>query len=122
MVLTGDYNVIGLDHRPRYPGFLGFEYEFLDALTGELGFVDAQQHLHPGVQEHSWVGRGGNGYRFDYMHISRTLVSTVTECRYLHEPRQTKLTDHAAVTLRLDVTPAIRALQHAKLSAADTLF
>lgn len=122
LVVGGDYNVIGHDHQPRYRGFLGFEYDFLDTLTGELGLLDAHQHLHPGVQEHSWIGRGGNGYRFDYLHTSPTLAAAIRTCTYLHEPRETGLSDHAAVTLGLAVNPAPGTLQHTPLSTAGTLF
>ena len=122
IVLVGDYNVISRDHRPPYRGFPEFEYQFLDTLTGELGLLDAHQHRHPGVQEHSWIGRGGNGYRFDYFHVSRSLGDLVDGCAYLHQPRGDGLSDHAAVTLRLAITPAPRTLQHSPLGTAATLF
>jgi exonuclease III len=102
LVLGGDYNVISRDHQPRYPAFLPFEYDFLDALS-HLGLTDAHQHLHPDVQEHSWIGRGGNGYRFDYLHTGADLTPQLAACAYLHEPREGRLTDHAAVSATLQV-------------------
>ncbi len=107
LVLGGDYNVITRDHQPRYPGFLPFEYAMLDALEAH-GLVDAYQYCSPGVQAHSWIGRSGNGYRFDYFHVGAALVDHVTGCSYLHEPRELELTDHAAAALTLRLPQVAR--------------
>ena len=122
LVLGGDYNVITRDHQPPYPGFLPFEYQMLDALEGH-GLIDAHQHCSPGVQAHSWIGRSGNGYRFDYFHVGAMLTGRIAACSYLHEPREHKLTDHAATTLTLDL-PAIarRPADPSGLTGAGTLF
>lgn len=111
LIIGGDYNVIGRGHVPRHPGFLPFEYGLLDALE-QRGFIDAHARRAPGVQEHSWIGRTGDGYRYDYFHVGRELDSLVAGCEYLHETRVRRLTDHAAVALSLNV---------AKLTRLDTL-
>lgn len=100
LVVGGDYNVITRDHQPAYRGFLPFEYAMLDTLR-DLGLVDAHEHRHPGEQAHSWIGRSGNGYCFDYIHLGPALIPELRECNYLHEPRHQRLTDHAAVTVTL---------------------
>jgi len=104
VVLTGDYNVIGRSHHPRYPAFQAFEYAFLDQL-GEFGLTDIHEHLHPGVQVHSWFGRGGNGYRFDYFHTGAAVTVAATSCTHLDEPRTAGLSDHDAVSLTLATAP-----------------
>ncbi|MEV4704511.1 endonuclease/exonuclease/phosphatase family protein [Actinoplanes sp. NPDC049316] len=121
MIVGGDYNVITRDHQPRYPAFLPFEYDFLDGLA-QLGLADAHQELHGDVQAHSWMGRAGNGYRFDYLHTGAALTGKLDTCEYLHEPREQKLTDHAAVaaTLRICVDEETRAYE--PLAAAAPLF
>jgi exodeoxyribonuclease III len=106
LVVGGDYNVISRDHQPRYPGFLQFEYEFLDTLTA-LGLTDIHQSLHPDVQAHSWIGRGGNGYRFDYLHAGPGLLPHLAAA-YLHQPRLDGLTDHAAHSVDIDVPATVR--------------
>lgn len=106
LVVGGDYNVISRDHQPRYSGFLAFEYEFLDTLS-DLGLADIHQSLHPGVQAHSWIGRGGNGYRFDYLHAGPGLQPHLTAAAYLHQPRLDGLTDHAAHTVNIDVQATV---------------
>jgi exodeoxyribonuclease III len=98
LILAGDYNVISRHHQPRYSVFRAFEYAFIEQLT-DLGMTDIHQHLHPGTQVHSWYGRGGNGYRFDYFHTGAAITADTTECAHLEEARTGKLTDHDAVTL-----------------------
>ena len=100
VVLMGDLNVVSRSHEPRYSAFRSWEYDTFDRIRG-FGVVDAFAETHPGVQAHSWVGRTGNGYRYDYAFVSEELVAAVEECDYMHEPRRRGLSDHAAVTLTL---------------------
>ena len=100
VVLIGDLNIVGRDHEPRYSMFRSWEYDALDQLAA-LGLVDAFTELHPGVQAHSWIGRTGNGYRYDYAFVSHDLMGSVRRCDYLHEPRERGLSDHAALLLTL---------------------
>ncbi|MEH1130156.1 endonuclease/exonuclease/phosphatase family protein [Micromonospora sp. CPCC 206061] len=122
LVLGGDYNVIRRDHQPSYRGFLPFEYAMLDTLDAHA-LVDAQRLCSPGVQEHSWIGRSGNGYQFDYFHIGAELAGRLETCRYLHEPRERGLSDHAAVSLCLHMpVPAGLPIDASGMSGAGALF
>jgi exodeoxyribonuclease III len=100
VVLLGDLNLIEPDHQPRYRFFRPFEYAFYRRLT-ELGLVDAFRHLHPDRVEHSWVGRTGDGYRYDHAFVAKPLLDDLAGCAYVHEPRSLRLSDHSALTLRL---------------------
>lgn len=102
LVVGGDYNVIARTHQPLHPGFLPFEFGLLEALEGH-GFVDAHERCAPGEQVYSWIGRTGDGYRYDYFHVGQALAERITSCTYLHETRELGLTDHAAVTVELAV-------------------
>jgi exodeoxyribonuclease-3 len=102
LVVGGDYNVISRDHQPRYPGFRPFEYDFLDALAA-LGLADVHQTLYPSVQAHTWIGRSGNGYRFDYLHVGPGLLPRLAATAYLHQPRLDGLTDHGAHSVDIDM-------------------
>ncbi|MEV4890248.1 endonuclease/exonuclease/phosphatase family protein [Nonomuraea sp. NPDC055795] len=102
LLLGGDYNVIARTHQPPHRGFLPFEYGLLDGLA-EHGLLDAHDHHAPGPHPHSWIGRTGDGYRYDYIHLATALADRITACAYLHETRELALTDHAAVTLTLDL-------------------
>lgn len=118
MVVGGDYNVIGTNHQPAHSGFLPFEYGLLDGLAA-MGFTDAHQHCTPGVQAHSWIGRTGDGYRYDYLHVGTALTGRIRRCVYLHETREQQLSDHAALTLDLDVKAAL--LPYGELETAEPI-
>ncbi len=107
LVLLGDLNIVEPDHQPHYSFFHPFEYAFYRGLA-EFGLVDAFRHLHPGQVEHSWVGRTGDGYRYDHAFISKGLLDALDGCAYLHEPRSLRLTDHSALSLRLRVSRPAR--------------
>lgn len=100
LVVGGDYNVIARSHKPLHPGFLPFEFGLLEQFEAH-GLVDAFAQCSPGEQAYSWIGRTGDGYRYDYFHVGRELGERVQACEYLHETRDQRLTDHAAVTLTL---------------------
>lgn len=100
-LFMGDFNVLEPDHQPHYSFFQTFEYDFYRALTDQYGLADAFRHTNPDLVEHSWVGRTGDGYRYDHVHASKDLVTEVTHCEYVHEPRLTRLSDHSALTVRL---------------------
>ena len=84
-IVMGDLNVVSYDHIPKYSVFRHWEYESLERIE-ELGFVDAFASLHPGEQAHSWIGRTGSGYRYDYAFVSPDLAASVIDCEYLHDP------------------------------------
>lgn len=100
LLVMGDYNVVTRGHEPGLPGFFEYEYGLHESLE-RFGFVSAHElHAHA-VQPHSWIGRTGTGYLYDYVHIGRSLHDQVAHCAYRHEPRELRLSDHAAVEVRL---------------------
>jgi exodeoxyribonuclease III len=123
-LLVGDLNVLEPDHQPRYRTFAPFEYDFYQALTNQHDLVDAFRHLHPDRIEHSWVGRTGDGYRYDHAHCSPTLTTALTSCEYIHETRLERLSDHSGLTVRLNLTPTDPLLTSDPAEAASppTLF
>jgi exodeoxyribonuclease-3 len=104
-IVLGDLNVLEPGHRPGYPFFEPFEYDFYRALAGPHRLTDAFRHLHPDEAEYSWVGRVGDGYRYDHAFCCRSLSSRITACDYLHQPREDGLSDHSALTMTLAITP-----------------
>jgi exodeoxyribonuclease-3 len=103
-VLLGDLNVIEPDHDPAYNTFRWFEYDFYRGLTDRHALVDAFRHCNPEAVEYSWIGRTGDGYRYDHAHCSKELAAELVSCEYLHEPRITRLTDHSALSLHFSCT------------------
>jgi exodeoxyribonuclease-3 len=122
LVICGDYNVIGRTHQPLHAGFLPFEFGLLERLQAH-GLVDAHERCSPGMQAYSWIGRTGDGYRYDYFHVGPALAEQIRACMYLHETREQRLTDHAAVSLNL-IVDGVRRLETSDPSANDqvTLF
>lgn len=104
-VFLGDLNVLEPGHQPHYSFFAPFEYDFYRQLNDTCGLIDAFRALHPGTVEHSWVGRTGDGYRYDHAHCTPDLAATLLACEYLHQPRLDRLSDHSALTARLAVDP-----------------
>ena len=107
MLLMGDFNVVHRTHVPRYTSFRAWEYDFLDDLS-QLNLVDTFCELHPGVQAHSWIGRKGAGYRYDYAFLSRSLQERVDECAYISQCREQGVTDHAGLLVTLKSRAILR--------------
>jgi exodeoxyribonuclease III len=103
LLLLGDYNAIARHHQPELPGFFPYEYDFHDRLS-ELG-LGAAHELRPYGRRHphSWIGRTGIGYLYDYAHLGADLAARLRRCQYLHGPRQQRLSDHAALALRVEL-------------------
>ncbi|MFF5264605.1 endonuclease/exonuclease/phosphatase family protein [Actinomadura viridis] len=98
VIVAGDLNVLEPGHLPHYRVFGTWEYDFYRSFTN-AGLTDAFRHLHPHAAEHSWFGRGGNGYRFDHIFTTTAHKEGLRACRYLHQPRTLGLSDHAAMYL-----------------------
>jgi exonuclease III len=96
LVLVGDYNAIPRDHEPRHVGFKDFEYAFHDGLA-QLGLRAA----HGEPQPHSWFGRSGAGYLYDYVHLGAALA--VSRCEYIDAGG---LSDHSAVLATVEQAPS----------------
>lgn len=102
LVFLGDLNIVSRQHVPQFTTFRCWEYDALEALERH-GLIDAYALLYPDEQAHSWIGRKGAGYRYDYAFVSAGLVPYLLDCEYLHEPRELGLSDHAAVVLTLNL-------------------
>jgi exodeoxyribonuclease-3 len=120
----GDLNVLEPGHQPHYPFFARFEYDFYRQLTDDCDLVDAFRVLHPDAVEHSWVGRTGDGYRYDHAHCTPDLAAKLIACDYLHEPRLDRLSDHSALSARLAIDPGERLITSDPTAAQEppTLF
>jgi exodeoxyribonuclease III len=96
LLIAGDYNVISRRHDPPRKGYFSYEYAMHDALE-RLGFASGHELDRQDRHPHSWVGRTGDGYLYDYVHLGGALHSRLDDCQYMHDTRQRRLSDHAAV-------------------------
>jgi exodeoxyribonuclease III len=101
LLLLGDYNAVARDHVPALPGFFPYEYDFHERLR-DLALAPAHE-LRPWGQRqpHSWFGRTGLGYLYDYAHLGSEVGGRLESCRYLRGPRDRRLSDHAALAVRI---------------------
>lgn len=97
-IFCGDLNILEPNHIPHYSIFQKWEYDFYNYLS-DCNLIDAFRLLNPMAREYSWIGRTGDGYRYDHFFVSKELSSYVSKCYYDHEPRNIKLSDHAAIIL-----------------------
>jgi exodeoxyribonuclease III len=104
VLFLGDLNIVSREHEPRYSSFRSWEYDAFEEFAA-LGLVDLFAQQNPGIQAHSWIGRTGDGYRYDYAFSSTCLASRVSSCEYLHEPRISGLSDHAGLLVSLQRSP-----------------
>ena len=103
LVLCGDYNLVPVNHIPHYSVYFQWEYQFLQKLT-DMKLIDAHEYLHSDLQEYSWQGRTGNGYRYDYIHVYSLMKTMIKDCHYIHETRkgERKITDHSGIYMEFD--------------------
>ncbi len=100
LLIGGDLNIIPPDHVPKYSLFGDWEYQFYNTFL-DLGMRDCYKHFNPNGQEHSWIGRSGDGYRFDHLFLSKKIIKYATECFYIHTVRESRLSDHSALLLKI---------------------
>lgn len=104
-VMIGDLNIVERSNRQVDKGFQEWEYELYEELP-TLGWLDAYRALHPDRVEISWSDTEGRGYRFDHAFITSDLRSRLRRCEYLHETRETDLSDHSAMVIELESVAA----------------
>ncbi len=98
--IIGDFNILDRNHFPHYSNFFKWEYDFYDDII-KCGYKDAYRYCNPSTNDYSWVGRTGDGYRYDYCFVSNGLIKNVISCSFEHETRKLKLSDHSAITIEL---------------------
>jgi exodeoxyribonuclease-3 len=101
IVLMGDFNIVDRSHVPRYSSFRSWEYEALAAIR-ECGLVEAFSELYPDSTAYSWYGRTGDGYRYDYGFVSRSLVGRLHDCEYVDMPRTLGISDHSGLLMTIE--------------------
>lgn len=103
-IFCGDLNLIEPNHIPHYPFFKKWEYDFYSTLI-DHNLIDAFRHIYPSKKDYSWIGRTGDGYRYDYCFVSNNLVKLLSKSYYFHTPRKNGLSDHAAIITEFLVNP-----------------
>lgn len=100
--ICGDLNILEKSHVPHYSTFKYWEYKFYDNIL-DLNFIDCFKYMNPNTLDYSWIGRTGNGYRYDYAFCESSIESHILNCFFLHSPRLDKLSDHSALILEMGI-------------------
>ena len=98
MILMGDFNILEPGHQPAVHHFQHWEYVYcqLNKFLSD-GFRETKKNQ----IEHSWVSFDGNGQRLDHVLLSPSLIDSINNCEYDHQPRIEKLSDHSLLSLYL---------------------
>ena len=97
-IIVGDYNT-GKNYIDQKGNSFWYT-EDLEALENN-GMVDAFRHLHGDMKDYSWYSHQGNGFRYDHSYVEEELLPLVQGCYYLHQHRETNISDHSPMMLEI---------------------
>ena len=123
-MFLGDLNVLEPDHRPHYPFFVPFEYDFYRALIAEHGFTDAFRHLHPARPSTAGSGEPATGTGTTMRSAPPSWRPPSAAASTCTSPAPDGLSDHSALTAGLTVQPppALAVSDPAAATVPATLF
>lgn len=81
-----------------------------------LGYRDVYRELYPESRDFSWFSRSGNGFRLDGAWASPELARAVRSVEYSQIQRETRVSDHAMLKIRIDSTGFLRACKRGSAS------
>jgi exonuclease III len=96
--LVGDFNTGR--HRLDEDGATFGQTASMGRLSA-MGYVDAWRTRNGRKREPSWVSHQGAGFRIDHAFVSAPLAARLEDAWYSHSERQTGLSDHSSMTVRL---------------------
>jgi exodeoxyribonuclease III len=120
-VLIGDLNIVERTNRAVDKVFQDWEYELYEELPS-LGWLDAYRSLHPDRVELSWADGEGHGYRFDHAFVTADLRNCLLRCEYVHDTRDSDLSDHSAMVIELEDRPYQALDVNSSLAGPPSLF
>lgn len=97
-IVAGDYNT-----GKNYIDQKGNSFWYTEDLEHyeKVGMVDAFRYLHGDMQEYSWYSHQGNGFRYDHTYVEKDLLPLVQSCYYIHQYRESNISDHSAMVIEL---------------------
>ena len=98
LIVLGDFNtgkhLIDEDKATFYCA------EYMGKLE-ESSLLDMFRTLHPHAREFSWFSNSKNGFRIEHIFASESFRERLLDCRYIHYPREEKISDHSAMVIHL---------------------
>jgi exonuclease III len=88
----------------------GYRFRAGKAFTSlvAVGLVDLWRRQHGDAREHTWFSHPGpagpgRGFRIDHAFASPAVADRMTGCRYDHEVRERRLSDHSLLVVDLAI-------------------
>ena len=100
-ILLGDLNTGNQVADKDVAGASYYCAEWFDKLSSQGGLFDLWR-LSNGrdAREWTWISNGGNGFRIDHAFANDAFIKRGRPtCRYDHEPRHARLTDHSLIVV-----------------------
>lgn len=67
------------------------------------GWKDSWRSRHAAAREYSWISAKGNGYRYDHCLATSEFDDRIISVEYDHSVRDSKLSDHSALLLDVNI-------------------
>jgi exodeoxyribonuclease III len=100
-MIVGDWNTGDHPLDKSHPG-RPFRFTSEHRALADSGFVDAWRYTHPTAREYSWYRSDSRGFRIDHAFISPALRSQLKDCRYSHQERDARISDHSILIVDLE--------------------
>ncbi|RJS93974.1 exodeoxyribonuclease III [Salinisphaera sp. Q1T1-3] len=113
-LICGDWNIAHKEidlknwkNNRKNSGFLPHEREWMSAVFGDVGLVDVFREINPDEDQFTWWSQRGAawdknvGWRIDY-HVATPGLAAAARSEYVY--RESRLSDHAPLTIDYDVT------------------
>jgi exodeoxyribonuclease III len=97
-IIAGDFNT-GINYIDQLGNSFWYEEDFKNICMEKL--KDGFRYKHQDIQEYSWFSHQKNGFRYDHTLIDTRIVTLVSECKYLHDYRINKISDHSPMLLSI---------------------
>jgi exodeoxyribonuclease III len=97
-IITGDFNS-GINGKDQVGN--SFWYEDKLMALQKNNYQDAFRYINGDVDEYSWYSHQCNGYRYDHAYVHEALLPIISDCKYMHECRISKISDHSPMWINL---------------------
>lgn len=67
----------------------------------DLGLIDCWREKNKDAVEYSYTTSNGNGFRTDIMFATKNILPSIEMCKYIHEVREKKLSNHSMMIMDL---------------------
>ncbi|MGP4106742.1 endonuclease/exonuclease/phosphatase family protein [Virgibacillus sp. L01] len=96
-VIMGDLNTVSREENAKAP----LKYSNYIHILQQLGWIDAWKKRHLTTTDYTWYSTKQNGFRLDYIFLSRKIVNLLNSSNLSQQERLNNYSDHALVVAEL---------------------